>query len=70
MHIINMFKILKIIVGINLISYSLMFFIIYFNLFTLGYNLGHYIFNIITHIETLLFIPGIYLIYSSLYKKN
>ena len=65
-----MFKILKIIIGINLISYSLMFFIMYLNLFTLGYNLKYYLLQIITHIETLLFVPGIYLIYSSLQKKN
>jgi len=65
-----MFKILKIIIGINLISYSLIFFIIYLNLFVIGYNLEFYILQIITHFETLLFIPGFYLICSSLQKKN
>ena len=65
-----MFKLLKIIVGLNLISYSLIFFIMYLNLFTLGYNLGYYLLQIISHIETLLIIPGIYLIWSSLFKVN
>lgn len=65
-----MFKIIKIIIGINLISYSLIFFIMYLNLFAIGYNLKFYLFQIITHFETLLFIPGLYLISSSLQKKN
>lgn len=65
-----MFKILKIIIGINLISYSMLFFILYLNLFTIGYSGGFYLYQIITHIETLLFIPGIYLIASSLHQNN
>ena len=65
-----MFKLLKIIIGINLISYSLMFFIMYLNLFTLGYGLGYYLLQIISHLETLLIFPGIYLIWSSLHKNN
>ncbi|MDD2505487.1 MAG: hypothetical protein PHF21_04395 [Bacilli bacterium] len=64
-----MFKILKIIIGINLISYSLMFFIMYLNLFTIGYNLGYYLIQILTHIETLLIFPGIYFIWSALSSK-
>lgn len=68
-HIINMFKIFKILIGINLISYSLMFFIMYLNLFTLGYGLGYYLIQIFTHFETLLIFPGIYFIWSSFNKK-
>lgn len=64
-----MYKIIKILIGINLISYSLMFFIMYLNLFTLGYNIFYYLLQIATHIETLLIVPGIYLIWSSLYKR-
>lgn len=69
-HIINMFKILKIIIGINLVSYSLLFFIMYLNLFTLGYSFWYYLKQILFHFETLLIIPGIYLIYSSLHQKR
>ncbi|MDD4706036.1 MAG: hypothetical protein PHS24_02325 [Bacilli bacterium] len=65
-----MFKIFKIIIGINLISYSLIFFIMYLNLFVVGYNFYFYLLQIVTHFETLLFIPGLYLIGSSLQKKN
>jgi len=65
-----MFKILKILIGINLISYSLMFFIMYLNLFTLGYSIGYYLTEIFTHFETLLIFPGIYFIWNSLFKKK
>lgn len=65
-----MVKILKIIIGVNLISYSLVFFIIYLNLFTFGYNFFDYLLVIFTHLESLLFIPGIYLLWHTLFKNN
>ena len=64
-----MFKILKIIIGINLVSYSLLFFIMYLNLF-LRLFFWYYLKQILFHFETLLIIPGIYLIYSSLHQKD
>ena len=64
-----MFRILKIILGINLISYSLLFYIMYLNLFTLGYSFGYYLRELIIHLETLLIIPGIYFIWSALQKN-
>ena len=63
-----MFKLIKIIIGISLISYSLVFYIMYLNLFTLGYGVGYYLLQIITHLETLLIIPGLYFIWDALYK--
>ncbi len=65
-----MLKIFKIIIGINFISYSLIFFIMYLNLFTFGYNIFDYLLEIFTHIESLLFIPGIYLLWHTLFKNN
>jgi len=64
-----MFKLIRIILGINLISYSLIFYIMYLNLFGLGYSLWYYLLQIITHLETLLIIPGMYFIYTALQKK-
>lgn len=57
-------------IGINLISYALVFFIIYLNLFVLGYGLGYYLLQIISHLETLLIIPGLYFIWSALHTKK
>ena len=65
-----MFKLIKIIIGINLVSYSLLFYIIFLNLFALGYGIGYYLLQIITHVETLLIVPGIYFIWSSLFKND
>ena len=61
-----MFKIVKIILGINLISYSVVFYVMYLNLFSLGYDLGYYLLQVVTHFETLLVIPGVYFICSAL----
>ncbi|NLL01586.1 MAG: hypothetical protein GX265_01000 [Mollicutes bacterium] len=65
-----MLRILKIIIGINFISYSLIFFIMYLNLFNIGYDFLDYLKEIITHIESLLFIPGIYLLWETIFKNN
>lgn len=65
-----MFKLIKIILGINLISYSLVFYVMYLNLFTLGYSIGYYLLQIITHLETLMIIPGIYFICDALHQRN
>ena len=65
-----MFKLIKIIIGINLISYSLMFYIMFLNIFNLGFNLIDYFLKIITNIETILIIPGIIFIWHALYRSN
>ena len=65
-----MFQIIKIIIGINLISYSLMFYIIFLNLFNLGLGISDYLFKVVTNIETLLIIPGIAFIWHALKSKK
>jgi len=65
-----MYKLIKIIIGINLISYSLMFYIMYLNLLTIGFGLDYYFLQIITHAETLLIFLGIYFIWSALHTKK
>ena len=65
-----MFKLIKIIIGINLISYSLMFYIMFLNIFNLGFTLGDYFFKVITNLETLLIIPGIIFIWNGLHTKR
>lgn len=59
----------KIFIGILLTSYSLMFWVIYLNLFNIGYNVFTYLLYMISHFETLLFIPGIFIIYKTLHQK-
>ncbi len=63
-----MFNLLKIIIGVNLISYSLIFFIMYLNLFTLGFSFWYYLLQIFIHWETLLIFLGVYLIWSALHN--
>jgi len=65
-----MFKLIKIIIGVNLISYALMFFIMFLNIFNLGFGIKDYFFHIITNIETLLIIPGIGFIWHALHTKK
>ena len=65
-----MFKLIKIIIGINLISYSLMFYIMFLNIFNLGFTISDYFLKIITNIETLLIIPGVVFIWHALYQKK
>ena len=64
-----MTNIIKIIISLFLISYSIMFYIIYLNeLFIDG--ILHYLFIIVSHIETLILFPGIYLLVRSLHHKT
>ena len=65
-----MFKLIKIIIGINLISYSLMFYIMYLNIFSLGFTARDYLIKIITTFEMLLIIPGILFIWNALHTKK
>lgn len=65
-----MIKIIKVIIGIILISYSLMFWLFNLNLLIIGYNLFDYLLYLLTHLETLLIIPGILIIYKTLKQKN
>ena len=64
-----MTNIIKIIISLFLISYSIMFYIIYLNeLFIDG--ILNYIFIIVTHVETLILFPSIYLLIRSLHPKT
>jgi len=65
-----MFKLIKLIIGINLVSYALVFYIMYLNLFILGYDITYYLLQIITHLETLLILPGIYFLWDALHTKK
>jgi hypothetical protein len=64
-----MIKFIKLYFGSLLISYSLLFWVIFLNVFTCGENIFDYFIEIITHLETLLIIPGIFIIYKSLHQK-
>ena len=64
-----MTNIIKIIISLFLISYSIMFYIIYLNeLFIDG--ILNYLFIIVTHVETLILFPSIYLLIRSLHPKT
>ena len=57
-------------IGIYMISISITFIIIYFNLLNVGYNFIEYVNFIIRRIEVLLFVPGVILLFISLFKKK
>ena len=63
-------KIFKILLYLLLISYSLMFWIIYLNIFIIGGNIIDYLKTIFTHLETLLIFPSIFLLIITLQPKN
>ena len=64
-----MTNIIKIIISLFLTSYSIMFYIIYLNeLFIDG--ILNYLFIIVTHVETLILFPSIYLLIRSLHPKT
>ena len=63
-----MTKLIKIILCIVIISYSLMFYIVFLNEFYLN-GLLHYLNYIITHIETLILFPTIFLLIFTLHPK-
>ena len=64
-----MTNIIKTIISLFLISYSIMFYIIYLNeLFIDG--ILNYLFIIVTHVETLILFPSIYLLIHSLHPKT
>lgn len=58
------------ILGVFLSAYSLMFFVIYLNLFKMGFTFFKYIKFIFTRLECLMIFLGIILIYLSLRKGN
>jgi hypothetical protein len=58
------------ILGVFLSAYSLMFFVIYLNLFKMGFTFFEYIKFIFTRLECLMIFLGIILIYLSLRKGN
>lgn len=64
-------KIIMFILGILITAYSLMFNIIYLNLFKMGYDLKKYIIFVIAHFECMLIFIGIFLIILSfkMHKK-
>ena len=64
-----MTNIIKIIISLFLISYSIMFYIIYLNELFINGVLS-YILIIITHIETLILFPSIYILIRSLQPKT
>lgn len=51
-----------------LISYSLMFYMVYFNVL-IDSGIINYLYVIISHIETLMIIPLVYLLYRALHHK-
>ncbi len=63
-------RVLLFTLGIFISSYSLMFIIIYINLFKMGYNFIDYIKYIFTHTECLLIYIGLLMIIISLKKVN
>ena len=52
----------KILLGLLITSYSLSFWILNLNLFTVGFNIFEYLGYTLTHIETLILFLGIYLL--------
>ena len=63
-----MSKILLIVLGIILSSIGLSFIILYLNLLIIGYSFFDYLLFIFTHIITLLFFIGLFIIYLSIKK--
>lgn len=63
-------KLIMLILGIFITSYSLMFIIVYLNLLNMGYSLIDYLKYILTHIECLIIFMGILLIYKSIRKDK
>ena len=61
---------IKLIFGILICSYSLMFWVIHLNMLVLDKTLVDYIIYAFTHYETLLLFFGIYFIFSALYQKS
>jgi hypothetical protein len=59
-------KILKLLILIFIVSYSLMFWFFYLNDFAIGLNLFSYFKDCITHIETLSIFPASFFLYKTL----
>lgn len=60
---------IKILLGIVIISYSLSFWVMDLNLLTLDKNVFDYLLFCLTHIETLLIFAGLYLLKDLLIKR-
>lgn len=61
---------IRLILGIYLCSYSLMFWVIHLNMLVIGYNITTYLLYCFTHFETLLIFFGIYFIVQTLHQKS
>ena len=61
---------IKIICGMLITSYSLMFWVIHLNMLVLDMSVIDYIIYCFSHYETLLLFLGLYFIISALYKFN
>ena len=61
---------IKLLCGIALCSYSLMFWIIHLNMLVLGSTITDYFLYVFSHYETLLLFLGIYFIFISLHQKS
>ncbi len=66
----KLLRILLYIVGVYLISISILFMIIYLNLFIMGYTFINYVYFIIRRVEVLSIIPGIILVTLSFRKDK
>jgi len=64
-----MSKIICLLLGILLISYSLFFIIVYLNIMNMGYSFCEYLIFIVKKLECLLIIPGILFLYY-VFKKG
>ena len=60
---------IKLLIGIFICSYSLMFWVIHLNMLALGESLLDYVIYSFTHFETLLLFLGIFLIFQTLHQK-
>ena len=60
-------KILKLLILMFLVSYSLMFWFVYLNIFINGDNLLYYFKMIFTHFETILLFPSAFFLYKTLH---
>lgn len=63
-----MISLLKIVIYMILISYSLMFYMVYFSIL-IDVGIINYLYVIISHIETLMIIPLVCLLYRALHPK-
>ena len=61
---------IKLLIGIYISSYSLMFWIIHLNKLVIGVSISKYLIYCFTHLETLLLFMGLFLIINHLKNKH